>query len=198
MELVDNSPSVRVLTGPNWCHAALSSRTIVVILLWAGESMSGCKEWPVWGKRQGCPIWPPHSDWTVWQSEGGRQHHKDLSVCLYTQNLSVIVGDTEREEGIESEGWEMEGQGGGVVVAVGPVSSGWAGAGWPGVFSRQEGLRPSGMLVEMHQAGGGQSDSLVPELARYRLKLKSGVTSVYSGTMGNVHWHVRTHHFRKG
>ena len=117
-ELVDNGPSVCLLTGPNWCHAALSSQTMVVILFRAGESVSGCKEWPVWGKRRGCPIWPPHSDWTVWQSGGGRQRHKGPSVCLYTQNLSVIVGDTERKKerqterkkGIDGEGWEMEGQ----------------------------------------------------------------------------------------
>lgn len=35
---------------------------------------------------------------------GAAQHHKDLSVCLYTQNLSVIVGDAERKKGIDGEG----------------------------------------------------------------------------------------------
>lgn len=55
-----------------------------------------------------------------------------------------------------------------------------------------------GMLTEMHRGIGGQSDRSVPESAQYRIRLKSGVTFVYSGTMGNVHWHVRVFHFRKG
>lgn len=52
--------------------------------------------------------------------------------------------------------------------------------------------------TEMHQGVGGQSDRSVPESAQYRIRLKSGVTFDYSGTMGNVHWHVRIFHFRKG
>lgn len=36
--------------------------------------------------------------------EGGGQHHKDLSVRLYTKNLSVIVGDGERKKAIDGEG----------------------------------------------------------------------------------------------
>lgn len=70
-----------LLTGPNWCHAALSKKTIVAILLWPSKSVSGCKEWPVRGRGQGCPIWPPHSDWTVSQSGGGKIAPQ-RSVCL--------------------------------------------------------------------------------------------------------------------
>lgn len=55
-----------------------------------------------------------------------------------------------------------------------------------------------GMLTEMHQGVGGQSDGSVPEVAQCRTTLKSGVTFVYSGTMGNVHWHVRIFPFRNG
>lgn len=142
------------------------------------ESVSGCKEWPVCRKRQGRPIWPPHSDWTVWQSGGGRQHHKDPPVCIYAQNLSVIVGDPERKEGIDAEGWEMEGQRGG---AVSPVSCGWAGTGRSGVFSEQEGLRSSGDQTEMHQRVRGQSDRPMPESDQYRVQLKSGVTLFTQG-----------------
>lgn len=57
-------------------------------------------------KKTGRAIWPPHSDWTVRWSGGGTQHHKGLPVCLQAQNLSVIVGDREREtKGIDGERW---------------------------------------------------------------------------------------------
>lgn len=46
-----------------------------------------------------------------------------------------------------------------------------------------------GMLTVMHRGFGGQSDGSIQK--------KSGVTFVYSGDMGNVHWHVQIYHLRK-
>lgn len=42
--------------------------------------------------------------------EGGGQGHKDLSVRLYAQKISVIVGAAGRKKGIDSEGWGVGGR----------------------------------------------------------------------------------------
>lgn len=61
------------------------------------RSVSGCKEWAVRGRGQGCPILPDTVTGLCGSLEGGRQLHKDEPVCPDAQNLSVIVGDTQRE-----------------------------------------------------------------------------------------------------
>lgn len=128
-----------LLTGPNWCHAALSKKTIVAILLWPSKSVSGCKEWPVRGRGQGCPIWPPHSDWTVSQSGGGKIAPQ-RSVCLPLRPESKFHRGRHRVK--ERDRWWGERGGDATLSLFHSVELGQACS--ASMFSKQEGRGSSG------------------------------------------------------
>lgn len=60
------------------------------------------------GKRQGFPIWPPHSGWTVRAGGGGKPLQR--SDCALVDPRTVTAADVERKKEIDGEGSEIEGR----------------------------------------------------------------------------------------
>ena len=113
-------------------------------------------------------------------------------LSLYGKNLSVIARDA---GGKKDVWWGAEE---GVLQSVRFIWLSWDRSGQDdrACSAGRTDVGRRGMLTAMHQGVGGQADSSVPEMARYRITHKNRVCFVCSWAMSSVHWHVGMFHFR--